>query len=315
MGGACARCSDVEKGKPAPPGTTAPPDNLEDLDGSDLEDNDDGSEVVASSEGELDPNEYKQDVEKTLKTTGANLKRGKTMAMKEAISTAKKLGLEEGVISNAEKQLDEHKKKQRRDATEEEVNQFFESKIANEIPHAEKMLKKAKEAECSPEVISRLENHLDELIITRPLETEETDQAREYMKYSCTDFVVTATKGGGRPVVFLNLENGKKTAAIMSLDAPLQNLIITIEEAGQAPLQTPLVSLGASPAAKDSGVRNSKGFGKLEEDDQSASVALKHEIDHKAGVWCLVEPTQIRRDRLVEALVILSEACRSLKMG
>ena len=33
----------------------------EDIDGSDDEHEDDGSEVVASSDGELDPNEYKQD--------------------------------------------------------------------------------------------------------------------------------------------------------------------------------------------------------------------------------------------------------------
>lgn len=311
MGTVCARCSDVEKGKQAS-ATPAPPDDLEDFECSDDENADDGSEVVASSDGELDPNEYKQEVADTLKTTGANLKRGKTMAMKEAISTAKKLGLEDGVIQNAEKQLDDHKRKQRRDATEEEVNQFFEAKIANEIPHAEKMLKKAKENECSPAVIDKLEKHLDKLIVTRPLETEENDSAREYMKLSCSEFVVAATKGGGRPVVFLNLETGKKTAAVMSLDPPLQNLIITIEESDSAPLKASLNSLGASAAIKEAAVRNAKGFGKLEEDDATSSVALKHEIDGKAGVWCLVEPTTIRRDRLVEALVILAEACKGL---
>lgn len=309
MGSACARCSEVEKGKPgAVPG---PPEDLEELEGSDDDGADDGSEVVASSEGELDPNEYKQEVADTLKTTGANLKRGKTMAMKEAISTAKKLGLEDNVIQNAEKQLDEHKKRQRREACEEEVHSFFEAKIANEIPHAEKMLKKAKECECSAEVIDKLEKHLDNLIITRPLETDENDQAREYMKFSCTNFVVAATKGGGRPVVFLNLETGKKTSAMMSLDAPLQNLIITIEDADSVPMTTPVTTLHAAPAAANATVRNSKGFSKLEEDDAGSSVAVKHEIDGKGGVWCLVEPTRIRRDRLVEALVILAECCKA----
>lgn len=308
MGGACARCSDIKKGEPG--GSLRPPDNLEDLHGTDDEHEDEGSEVVASSEGELDPNEYKQDVEATLKTTGANLKRGKTMAMKEAISTAKKLGVQESVITNAEKQLDEHKKRQKREAMEEEVTQFFESKDCNIIPQAEKMLKKAKDAECSDQVIQRLEKHLDVLILTRPLESNETDDAREYMKISCNDFVVTATKGGGRPVVFLNLESGKKTAAMMTLDAPLQNLIITIEDSEAAPLQTPVTSLRAVAAIKESTVRNSKGFSMLEEDDSLSSVALKHEIDNKAGVWCLVEPSTIRRDRLVEALVILAVACK-----
>jgi len=312
MGAVCARCSEVEKSKSAASkATSAVPDDLEDLEGSDAPD-DDGSEVVASSDGELDPNEYKQDVEATLKSTGANLKRGKTMAMKEAIATAKKLNLEEGVISNAEKQLDEHKKKQKRDATVEEVHAFFESKLVNEITQAEKMLKKAKEAECEADIIEKLENHLNELIITRTLETDEKDVAREYMKFSCTEFVVSATKGGGRPVVFLNLENGKKTAAIMSLDAPLQNLIITIEDQEDGePLSSPIFSLSAVPAVKDAGVRNSRGFQKLEEADAESAVALKHEIEGKGGVWCLVEPTRIRRDRLVEAMVMLAEACRA----
>lgn len=309
MGAVCA-CSEVEKGKQKEP-LSSPTEDLEDLDGSDEEDGSGGSEVVASSDGELDPNEYKQDVEHTLKDTGTNLKRGKTVAMKEAISTAKKLGVDEDMIENAEKQLDEHKKKQRRDATEEEVASFFESKIANEIPHAEKMLKKAQAAECSDEVIERLEKHLDELIVTRPLETDENEQAREYMKSSCTDFVVAATKGGGRPVVFLNLTDGKKTAATMSLDAPLQNLIIAIEDQPEGLLQTLITTLSATPASKDTAVRNSKGYGILGEEDAVSSVALKHEVDGKAGVWCLVEPTRIRRDRLIEAIVILSEACKA----
>jgi len=309
MGAVCA-CSEVEKGKQKEP-LSNPTEDLEDLEGSDEEDGSGGSEVVASSDGELDPNEYKQDVEHTLKDTGTNLKRGKTVAMKEAICTAKKLGVDDELIQDAEKQLDEHKKKQKRDATEEEVGTFFESKIANEIPHAEKMLKKAQAAECSDEVIERLEKHLDELIATRPLETDENEQAREYMKCSCTDFVVAATRGGGRPVVFLNLIDGKKTAATMSLDAPLQNLIIAIEDQPDGLLQTLITTLSATPASKDTAVRNSKGYGILDEEDALSSVALKHEVDGKAGVWCLVEPTRIRRDRLIEALVILAEACKA----
>merc|ERR1740130_1509335 len=147
------------------------------------------------------------------------------------------------------------------------------------------MLKKAEEAECSDQVMNRLQKHLAELVETRPLEADENDQAREYMKYSCSDFVVAATKGGGRPVVFLNLENGKKTAAIMSLDAPLQNLIITIEDQEDGdPLSSPIFSLSAVPAVKDAGVRNSRGFQKLEEADAESAVALKHEIEGKGGV-------------------------------
>merc|ERR1711907_509617 len=119
------------------------------------------------------------------------------------------------------------------------------------------------------------------------------------MKLSCSNFVMAATRGSGRPVVFLNLDSGKKTSALMSLDAPLQNLIITIEDADGAAMQCAIITLHATPAIKDAMVRNSKGFAKLEKDD----------VEGKGGVWCLVEPTRVRRDRLVEALVILSEAC------
>lgn len=308
MGTACARCNEIEKSKAA--GNPTIPENLENLEASEDE-HDDGSEVMPSSdEDEEDANEYKQDVEHALKTTGASLKRGKTLAMKEAITTAKKLGLQQDVIKTAEDQLEEHKKRERRRAMAEEVQQFFESSMANEIPQVEKMLKKAKDADCEADVIARLEKHLDELIITRPLEAEESDIGREYMKKSCMDFVVAATKGGGRPVVFLNLSNGKKVSATISLDAVLQNLVLTIEENEENPYIVPVQSLSAAPGLKENSVRSSKAFKNLEDEDSSGAVALKFERDDKPGVWCLIEPTVIRRDRLIEAFLILTEACR-----
>jgi len=308
----CRCCSDVETAKRVEP-LTAPSDSFEDQecsDGSDEDGSGASTEVVPSSDGELDPNEYRQDVEHTLKDTGANLKRGKTVAMKEAISTAKKLGVEEEIIQDAEKQLLDHKKSQKRDVTEEEIVSFFESKVANEIPQAERMLKKAQHFECADDVIEKLEKHVIEIIATRPLEPKETEKATWYMMHSCTVFVDAATRGGGRPVVFLNLADGKKTAAVMSLDAPLQNLIIAVEELDGV-LQTQITTLRATPAVQESAVRNSKGFGVLDEEDAVSSVALKHQVDGKAGVWCLVEPTRNHRDRLIEALVVLAETCKT----
>lgn len=305
MGGVCARCSDVEKGKQDGMASAQPAD-LDDLDASDA-DEEDGSEVVASSEGSVDEEAYKKDVQDTLANAGANLKRGKTMAMKEAISTAKKFNLDDKVITEAEKQLEDHKKQQRREAMEKECEEFMESKVSHEIPQVEKMLKKAADAECNPSVIQTLEDRLQLLIQTRPLEMEETEHAKEYMKKSCSDFVRLATKGGGRPVVFLNLEDGKKISATMTLSAPLQNLIMTFDDREEH-LEVPVSSLQARVAAKDHTVQNSKGYSLLEEDDAECSVALKH----KGGVWCIVEPTLIRRDRLVEAIVILVEACKFL---
>lgn len=307
MGTACARCNEIEKSKSA--ANPSLPANLEQLEASEDE-HDDGSEVVPSSEDEEDGNDYKQDVEDTLKATGANLKRGKTLAMKEAITTAKKLGLQQDVIKTAEDQLEEHKKREKRLAMAQDVQQFFETSTANEIPQVEKMLKKAKDADCDADVIARLEKHLDELIITRPLETDEADIGREYMKKSCMDFVLAATKGGGRPVVFLNLSNGKKVSATLSIDPVLQNLILTIEENEENPYIVPVQSMSATTGLKENSVRSSKAFKNLEDDDSNCAVALKFEKEDKPGVWCLIEPTVIRRDRLIEAFLILSEACR-----
>merc|ERR1719188_2497501 len=113
------------------------------------------------------------------------------------------------------------------------------------------MLKKATEADCSTEVIKRLRERLDELIITRPLEDNETDQAREYLKQSCRDFVVAATKGGGRPVVMLNLDSGAKIPASLVLDPPLQCLTVRQDIADAPPDKEATVSSLSAVAAKD----------------------------------------------------------------
>lgn len=306
MGGVCARCSDVEKGKKGESGGMSMPAELDDLEGSELDD-EDGSEVVASSDEDADEDAYKKDVSDTLKAAGANLKRGKTMAMKEAISTAKKFNLDNQVINEAEKQLEDHKKQQRREAMESEVTEFFESKAATEIVAVEKILKKAIDAEVGSTFIQQLEDRLQLLIATRPLEMDENDHAKQYMKKSCSEFVQLATKGGGRPVVFLNLEDGKKISATMTLNAPCQNLLLQVEDRDEH-IEVPVNSLQARPASKDVQVQSSKGYESLDEEDAECAVALKH----KGGVWCIVEPTAVRRDRLVEAIVILVEACKSV---
>jgi len=272
------------------------------------EDADDGSEVVASSDEGDDANEYKQDVENTLKSTGQNLKRGKTMAMKEAISTAKKFGVETKVITAAEKQLEDHKKQQRRDSVEQEVSQFFESKASQEIPLCDKMLKKAAEAECGDEILKKLKDRLLLLNETRPLETQETEHAREYLKQSCRNFVLSVVKGDGRPTVFLSLDDGRKLSANVLLDATMQNLQVVLDD--NQVLKAPVMSLSACPATQDARVKGSRGFNAVDEDEVDCALALKHEIGGKAGVWCVLERDNLARDRLIEAVVILATACR-----
>jgi len=311
MGGVCGKCSDVEKGKKGDAGKGGMKEPEQDeFTGSESGD-EEGSEVVASSEEEVDgEDKYKQDVIETLKGAGASLKRGKTMAMKEAITTAKKLNLDTTVITQAEKQLEDHKKQQRREQQMQEVTEFMESNAATEIPSVEKMLKKAQEAECDDKTIGQLKERLELLVATRPLEMDECEQAREYMKKSCADFVRLATKGGGRPVVFLNLEDGKKISAKMILSATLENLVLQVEGSPQL-IEVPVISLSARAASKDPQVQSAKGFGNLKGNDSDCSVALKHDN----GVWCVIEPTPIRRDRLVEAILILTEACKAAPPG
>merc|ERR1719427_302275 len=93
------------------------------------------------------------------------------------------------------------------------------------------MVKRATEADVGAQVKRRLTEWLDELIITRPLEESEQQHARKYLKQNCREFVVAATREGGRPVVMLDLEDGQKLPAKFALDPPLFNLLI-VPDAG-----------------------------------------------------------------------------------
>jgi len=270
----------------------------------------DKSEVGASSEDEENEEEYKQGVEEILKSTGKTLKRGKTMAMKEAISTAKKYNIEASAVAEAEKRLDEHKKQQRREEAEKEVEAFFTSPMVRDRATCEKMLKKVIEAECSKSVIEKLQEWRDEIIITRDLEDEEVAEAKEYLKQSCRDFVLKAAKLGGFAVLLLNLDNGKKLPSLLTVDPPLEHLCLRQESRGEAEGRlVPLCALTAAAAADVASVTDSVGFRKLDNGDQECAVALKYEVNRAEEVLCLVEPTPQRRDKLIEALVVLAAIC------
>lgn len=268
------------------------------------------SEIEAPSEDEEDDAEKRQDIADILQSTGQNLKRGKTMAMKEAISTAKKFGLESSKISEAEQQLDLHKRQQRRDEVEKEVEVFLRSEASMDIPTTEKMIKKAVEADCGIVVVQSLQERLQELMLTRSLETEEIDKAREYLKQSCRDFVLAAASDAGRLATFVDLEKGTKTSAIISMDPSLHQVTVTLQGGDPSKVfVAPVTGLVAVIAGSDPDVEKTSGFKKLPAPEREGTAAIKWEADGKSGVWCFVEPTPIRRDRLIEAIAILTAVC------
>jgi len=228
----------------------------------------DNSEVAASSDEEENHEDYKQSVEQILKSTGKNLKRGKTMAMKEAISTAKKYGLDGSKITEAQRQLDEHVKQQRR------------------------------------------EEKFEVLLLCRSLEADEVKLAREALKQSCRDFVFAATQGGGRPVTLLNLEDGSQEKAIITLDPPLRNLLVIGDITDVETVRiVPVRSLSAVLGKDEKKVSSNSHFKALDPDERECSVAVRYSINKTPGMFCFLEPTEVRRDRLIEGVVILAVSC------
>lgn len=270
------------------------------------------SEVASSSSGDdLASAGYRQSVEEALQTAGTTLKRGKTMAMHEAISMAKKFNVESSKISEAEKRLDDHKRRQRREEVEREVGALFSSKASRDIPVCETLLRKANDAGVSPQVSTRLRLHLDELIISRNLEDEELVFAREYLKQSCREIVSAAARGKGRRMVILDLEIGSKVSAYLSIDPLLQYFCLSPLGEGEEARVAPIASVNAVHAKNDSGVTGSPGFAALGEADADCAVALRYVSDGSLGVWCFVESTPQRRDQFIEALAMLRVACNA----
>mmetsp|Transcript_80896 Transcript_80896/g.205583 ORF Transcript_80896/g.205583 Transcript_80896/m.205583 type:complete len:311 (-) Transcript_80896:203-1135(-) len=309
MGAVCARCNEVKKGNGdgKPPALPMHPDEDSDANASSEADN---SEVAASSDEEENHEDYKQSVEQILKSTGKNLKRGKTMAMKEAISTAKKYGLDGSKITEAQRQLDEHVKQQRREECEREVEAFFTSPAVADITLTEKMVSKATEADVSVKTLQKLQEKFEVLLLCRSLEADEVKLAREALKQSCRDFVFAATQGGGRPVTLLNLEDGSQEKAIITLDPPLRNLLVIGDITDVETVRiVPVRSLSAVLGKDEKKVSSNSHFKALDPDERECSVAVRYSINKTPGMFCFLEPTEVRRDRLIEGVVILAVSC------
>lgn len=264
------------------------------------------TDVAVSSEDEKTVDEdYKQGLADALKNTGKSLKRGKTMAVREAIAAAKKYEIDASVVAEAEKRLEEHKKQQRREEVEKQVTALFDSNEVKDRAAVESMLKKATDADCKKEVISKLQDQLDEIIITRDLEEEEKEKCKEWLIESCREFVLGCTKPGGRPVLALDLSSGAKTTCRLMVDPPLQNLCLRDADAAETEFQqVPISSLGAMPAKDHSATSKSAGFPELKDGESDCAVAVTYEAEGK-GSWCFIEPTLEQRDRFIEAIVVL----------
>jgi len=149
---------------------------------------------------------------------------------------------------------------------------------------------------------------LEELFITRNLEDDEIWCAREYLKQSCRELVLAATKGYGRSVSVLNLEDGTKSPANLALDPPLQNATLT-SEAG-AVVQVPLVALHPLRGKDDKKVSKSAGYQRIDKAERECVATFGFDENGKSGTWVFVEPTTLKRDRLFEAVLVLTTACR-----
>merc|ERR1712232_1298631 len=210
---------------------------------------------------------------------------------------------------------DDHKRKQWQEDVEQEVNKFFASPLLKDIPAAEKVLKKVKEAGCKAEVLERIQNHYDMLVITRPLEVDEVEQARDQLQQACRDFVQAAVKGDGRKVTILEIESGNKIPANLSLDPPLETMKLARTVASDGEDTTMSVSsLSAFNAKDDKHIRNSKGFVNLDDGDQDCVVAMRYqgaEENGKQGLLCFIERDVYDRDRLREAVVVLMTICKN----
>jgi len=297
MGGVCA-CQTVEKAQSA-----ASPAGLEEEEGFDEEELEEGSEVCLSDE-ESDGDEAKQDVMDNLTTCSKGLKRGKTLAMKEAIGAAKAAGVDKKVVKEAEQVLDAHKKKQMQEEIIAEADTFFNGKDSKNTSTCKEIFKKAKDAGCSKELLLRLKEHLDMLTLTRKLEQDELVLVRQSLRTSCKDFVLACVKDAGRPMTLYALETGNKRQSVARIDTLLQTLTLTFDTGG-ADLVIPIGgSLKATSAMADTATCENKSFIALEESVREGMAVMRFA---DGGCQYISEISKKSRSEVVEAITLLSK--------
>ncbi|CAJ1417522.1 unnamed protein product [Effrenium voratum] len=299
MGGCCAKCSELRKAQPGPGGIR--PEDLED----EVEcKSEDSKEIALESEVEETEEELRQQIQEVLAETGRSLRRGRTLAMREAINAAKKRQVPKGVIQEAEKLLEDHVLRHRRAELEAKAAKYLAQ--SQDLEECSELLEEAEKCKC-PELQRRLKHRLEELQITRPLTPEEVTRAETCVRQSCLRFLELAAADAGREVLVLNLDAGDKSSGSLHLDAPLQNLTLkqTLDE-GVRTQGCRLATLSASLAQDDRQVREQRGFLELEHGERHHCVAVHCEVNGKRRIWCFVEPSTSARDHLLEALRVLS---------
>eukprot|EP00434_Breviolum_minutum_P036700 symbB.v1.2.032532.t1/scaffold3911.1/size48435/3 len=230
--GLCSRCSELKKVDLKSAGIR--PEDLED-EVNPVGSEDDRSEADLQSEVGDTAEDLKEGIQKLLEETGRTLERGQTLALKEAITAAKKNRVRNDLIKEAERRLEHHQLGQKRQESEVKVSKWLQ-KDSRDLEECERLLEEAVRNQCDEQMQKTLQKRLAELKITRPLESEEAAQAKEYVVESCRDFVSQASQKG-RPSLFLNLDEGNKCTATMYLNPPLQVLSVKVEDGDDGSLQ------------------------------------------------------------------------------
>lgn len=314
-----AACSDVKKKKKKKlkAGQLVESSDSDDVADAIIEDPD------SADEGE-DEDMRREAVESALKKTMEVLKRGKTQALKEAISGAKKLKVDATVIKAAEKRLADHKHDQRRGEVEDELNEFMKTDQFEDIKACVKMESKAEKADVRDEDLKQLRDKLYLLRICRELEDDEDDTAYAMVQKSASEFFDQAISEAGRRVIFFDHHNGSKCCASLTLDPPVRHLILTLEMTDQDKVIIKKTLLAKVFCVVKNFNVEGISLSKLSAGEHELAVAVKHTGEiisprHRSprgepiqpertvgeGVWIFVEATVPRRDRLFEAIMFL----------
>lgn len=241
------------------------------------------------------------------------LQQGKTLAVKEAISAAQRCGVDRNKLKQAEALLEEHVAQQARGETELKVSRWMGSRAAWDLEACQRLLEDVSSKQCSEKVLAKLRAHLEKLQITRPLSDAEVEQAKAYVTSSCKEFVAEARSAKGRPTLFLHVTAGHKAPAFLFLNPPLQVLSLKVQQVGehgargfQKDQETLLRSVTARPAKDEKGISEQRGFLELEHGEVEHCVAMRCRVNGKERMWCFVEASVTQRDRLIQALLVLS---------
>lgn len=293
QGGACNRCSDVNKA------STSAVKALDEV-SSEEEDAGEASEGSDEDEGaeEEAQEEEKRAAELSLQDT---LKRGKTSTFKEAIDHAAALGIEEEKIQLAEKKLEDHKAFRRREAFEAELHDFLRTEEANDIANCEEKLTQGKEYGVSEKSLKALQDRILELELMKELNKDEIEQAKMFLEL-CTRRFVASCVAKGRDLQWIDLESGTKHKVVAKMDLTLKNFTVAGRPDGDISCKVDEVTAKRAVDAQE--VSQKKGFSKLADADRENSVAVV--LQSGSGPWCFLEASRPKQDEFIVAFQVFN---------